>query len=426
MPGYFSKNTDGLKIDGVPAEEIAEEYGTPVYVYSEDRIRDNYRRLRDALKERYEKVRILFSAKSNTNLSILNILKDEGANIDTVSVGEIFLAKKAGFDPDEILFTGMNLGDDEIDHLLGSDVKINVNSLSMLDRLLEKEVPSSISFRVNLQKGAGAHRHLITAGKNSKFGILEDDIIKAYRKALDSGVKNFGIHTHIGSGILDTDHHRRATEKLMDIAGKVKEKLGIGFEFIDIGGGIGIPYEPGEEEMDLEKFSRDVLTAFKEKSAEHGLGDPYFCMEPGRYIIGDAGIILTEVNTVKKTVSRKLAGIDAGLHTFIRPAMYDAYHHMIHAEKSKGNVETEKYDIMGPLCESSDFLGKERELPEIQEGDMLAICDTGAYGFTMSSNYNSMIRPPEVLVSGDSHTAIRESEDFEDLEKKQKIAEWLG
>ncbi|MFO7792110.1 MAG: diaminopimelate decarboxylase [Candidatus Saliniplasma sp.] len=418
----YSGKDGRFEIEGITAEDIVEKYGTPVYVYSESRIRDNYRRLYDSLTDRYEKVNLYFSAKSNTNISILRILKDEGARVDTVSVGEIYLAKEAGFDADEILFTGMNLRDDELDSLLESGVRINVNSLSMLDRVLEKKIPELISFRVNLQKGGGAHRHLITAGKDSKFGVLESKIIDAYKKALESGVKRFGIHTHIGSGMLKTDHHRQAAEKIVDIAGRIHEELGIEFEFIDIGGGIGIPYTPDESEMDLEKFSRDVLGIFKDKLAEHELGKPYFCMEPGRYIMGDAGIILTEVNALKDTVNKRLIGVDAGLHTLIRPAMYDAYHPIAHTKKMYGNEdELEEYDVMGPLCESSDFLGKERKLPKVEEGDLLAILNAGAYGFTMTSNYNSKLRPPEVLVNRGEDTLIREAESMKDLERKQSF-----
>lgn len=422
IPKVYSENQGRLEIEGVSAERIAERYGTPSYVYSESRIRENYRRLYDSLTDRYEKVNIYFSAKSNTNISILRILKDEGARVDTVSVGEIYLAKKAGFDPGEILFTGMNLRDDELDYLLESDVNINVNSLSMLDRLLERKVPELISFRVNLQKGAGAHQHLITAGKNSKFGILESEIIEAYEKALRNGVKRFGIHTHIGSGILTSEYHRQAAEKLVDVAAKVNEELGIQFEFIDIGGGIGIPYRPKESEMDLEKFSQDVLGSFKDKLTEHDLGEPYFCMEPGRYIMGDAGIILTEVNALKQTVDKQLVGVDAGLHTLIRPAMYDAYHPIIHTEKMEED-EREEYDVIGPLCESSDFLGKERELPKVEEGDLLAILNSGAYGFTMSSNYNSKLKSPEVLIDKSEDILIREAESMDELERRQILIE---
>ncbi len=419
IPDMCCKEDEGLKIEGVSVNDIVEKYGTPVYVYSGSRIRENYRRLYDALKERYDKIRIHFAAKSNTNISILKILKEEGAKLDTVSVGEIYLALKAGFRPQDILFTGTNVSDDELNYLIDSNVVINVDSLSLLDWVLDKTHPEILSVRVNPTIGAGAHEHLITAGDDSKFGILERDIVKAYSKAQHAGVNRFGIHMHIGSGILDPDPHRKATGKLMNIVRNVREKTGIEFEFVDIGGGIGIPYEPQEKEMDLERFADEVIGCFKEKLEQYDLGNPYMCMEPGRYIVGDAGIILTRVNTIKKTKSKTLAGVDAGLHTLIRPAMYGAYHHMIHTGCTV-DKEMETYDIMGPLCESSDFLGRERELPKLEESDILGILNAGAYGFTMASNYNSMLKPAEILINDSKHRLIREAETMEDLANKQR------
>lgn len=423
IPEVFDRDDGRLRIEGLSAHELSEVYGTPLYVYSESRIRDNYRRLQKALTDRYDKIRIHFAAKSNTNISILRILKDEGAHLDTVSVGEVSLSLKAGFEPQQILFTGTNMSDEELDYLIDSGVMINVDSLSVLDRLLDKDTPKMLSFRVNPEIGAGAHEHLITAGEDSKFGILESDIVEAYEKALDAGVERFGIHMHIGSGMLDPEPHRTATHKLMDISGRISEKAGIEFEFFDIGGGIGVPYEPGESKMDLDEFSEDVIGTFKEKLDEHDLGDPYLCMEPGRYLVCDAGIVLTRVNTMKDTINKRMVGVDAGLHTLIRPAMYGAYHHILHARKT-GEVN-KTYDVMGPLCESSDFLGEDRELPAVKEGDLLAVLNAGAYGFSMSSNYNSMPKPAEVLVNDDEHTLIRESEDLDDLVERQKVAGWL-
>ncbi len=418
IPDMCCKEDEGLKIEGVSVNDIVERYGTPVYVYSGSRIRDNYGRLHDALKERYHKIRIHFAAKSNTNISILKILKEEGAMLDTVGVGEIYLALKAGFRPQDILFTGTNMSDDDLEYLIDSNVVINVDSLSLLDKVLDKTIPEILSMRVNPTIGAGAHKHLITAGDDAKFGILERDIVKAYSKAQSAGVQRFGIHMHIGSGILDPTPHRKATEKLMSIVRNIREKTGIEFEFIDIGGGIGIPYQPHEKKMDLDHFADEVVGCFKEKLEQYDLGEPYLCMEPGRYIVGDAGILLSRVNTIKKTKNKTLAGVDAGLHTLIRPAMYDAYHHMIHT--GCVDEETETYDIMGPLCESSDFLGRERELSRLAEGDILGVLNAGAYGFVMASNYNSMLKPAEVLINDSEHRLIREAETMEDLTSKQR------
>lgn len=418
LPDVFSLKNGNLCIENVEVNKLTEEYDTPVYIYSESRIIENYRRLNQNLKKEYDKVRIHFSAKSNTNISILSILREEGASVDVVSAGEIYLALKAGFEPEEILFTGTNIKKDDLDYIIDSRVMINVDSLSFLDRLLKRTTPELISFRVNPNIGAGAHDHLITAGEDAKFGIMEKDIIKAYRKAQEAGVKRFGLHMHIGSGILDPNPHKKAIEKLMDIAGEIKEELDIEFEFIDIGGGIGVPYRPEENEIPLKTFIESIIDIFKSKLSEYSLGEPYFCIEPGRYIVSDAGIILTRVNTIKETKNKTMAGVDAGLHTLIRPAMYDSYHHIIHAGKMDESV-CKTYDIMGPLCESSDFLGRKRKLPKIGEGELLAILNAGAYGFTMSSNYNSMLRPPEVLLSNGKDWLIREAESMKELDKNQ-------
>ncbi len=417
IPEIYDKGNQELNIEKVSVDDIVDRYGTPVYVYSGTRIKDNYRRLYDALQKRYDKIRIHFAAKSNTNLSILKILKEEGSGLDTVSVGEIYLALKAGFRPQDILFTGTNVSDGDLDYLIDSKVIINVDSLSLLDRVLDKTHPEILSMRVNPTIGAGAHEHLITAGDDTKFGILERDIVDAYSEAQKAGVDRFGIHMHIGSGILDPTPHRKATEKLMSIVRNVRDKTGIEFEFIDIGGGIGIPYKPDEKEMDLERFADEVVGCFKEKIERYDLGDPYLCMEPGRYIVGDAGVLLTRVNTIKKTKNKTLAGVDAGLHTLIRPAMYGAYHHIIHTACVDGDMKT--YDVMGPLCESSDFLGQEMDLPVLREGDILGVMNAGAYGFAMASNYNSMLKPAEVLINGPEHSLIREAENMEDLTSKQ-------
>ncbi|MFO8110021.1 MAG: diaminopimelate decarboxylase [Thermoplasmata archaeon] len=419
------KNKSGeMYIEDVSSMELAERFGTPLYVYSEGRIRDNYRRLYDAISSNYERTKIHFSAKSNTNLSVLRILCSEGACLDAVSVGEVYLALKAGFSPERILFTGTNVRDRDLDYLVESGVNLNVDSLSMLNRLLEYTTPKLLSVRVNPGTGAGHHKHVITGGKDSKFGIWEKDLTHAYGRALDAGVERFGIHMHIGSGILEPEPHYHATVVLLDMVRKLRESLGINFEFIDIGGGIGVPYRPDETKMDLAEFSDKVVTLFREKVEEYGLGHPYLYMEPGRYVVSDAGIILTRVNTVKTTPHKKFVGVDAGFNVLARPAMYDSYHHMLLANRMDSPAE-ELYDVTGPLCESGDFLAKDRRLPAVKEGDLLAVLNAGAYGFVMASNYNSTSKPPEVLVRGDRWAETRAGEGMDDLSRGQNIPQWL-
>lgn len=424
-PHRFLESRGGiLYIDGVSVIELADKFDTPFYVLIENRIRENFRRLRGALLKHYDKVRIYYSAKANTSLAVLGMLRDEGAYLDAVSPGEVLLALKAGFQPEEILFTGTSVRDDELKFLVEAKVTINVDSFSQLKRLIKFHVPEILSVRVNPEIGAGHHEHVITAGRDSKFGIWETDVIKAYEIAKEAGVKRFGIHMHIGSGILSVEPFILAAQKLLEIAHRVRKELGITFEFIDFGGGLGVPYKPEEKPLNLEEYAKKMLGLFKSKVREYDLGEPSFCIEPGRYIVCDAGILLTRVNTIKITPSKKFIGVDAGFNLLIRPVMYGAYHHIVVANRLN-EPEKEVYDIAGPLCESGDILARGRPLPETREGDLLAILNAGAYSFVMSSQYNSRPRCPEILVRDGKYALIRGRETLEDLLRGQSLPEWL-
>jgi len=411
-----------LYFDGVSAKELAEKFDTPLYVISEKRIRENYRRLNNALTRNYEKTRIYYAAKANSNLSVLKILESEGAYLDAVSPGEVFMALTSGFTPERILFTGTSIRNDELRFLADSCVTVNVDSLSQLDRLLKMAVPTVLSVRINPEVGAGHHSHVITAGKNSKFGLWEDDALKAYATAKKAGVERFGIHMHVGSGVLDVEPFVLALEKLLSIAKKVHDKLGLTFEFVDIGGGLGVPYKPEEGELDLTVFSDKVLSLFKTRISEYHLGEPFFCVEPGRYLVCDASVLLTAVNTVKVTPFKKFVGVDAGFNTLVRPTMYGSYHHVLVANKVNA-PEKETYDVVGPICESGDVLAQDRRLPKIQEGDLLAVLNAGAYGYAMSSQYNARPRAAEVMVKNGKCTLVREREQLDDLMSGQRMAE---
>ncbi|MGF3522115.1 MAG: diaminopimelate decarboxylase [Candidatus Bathyarchaeia archaeon] len=413
-----------LFIDGVSAKRLAEKFDTPLYVISETRIRRNFQRLQTALKQHYGKVKIFYAAKANSNLSVLKILESEGANVDTVSPGEVLMALTSGFTPDRIIFTGTSVRNDELKFLSDSNVTVNIDSLSQLNRLLKIAVPEVLSVRVNPQVGAGHHSHVITAGKHTKFGLWEKDAITAYKTAKDAGVKNFGIHMHIGSGILDVKPFVSALGRFLEIARKIHEQTGVDFEFVDVGGGIGVPYKPEDREIDLDAYAEKVLSLFKSKTRQHGLGEPFFCVEPGRFMVADACILLTTVNTVKATPYRKFIGVDAGFNTLVRPAMYGSYHHIVVANKVDAAAE-EKYDVVGPICESGDVLAKDRALPRIDEGDLLAILNAGAYGFAMSSQYNARPRAAEVLVKEGKHRLVREREQLDDIMANQRVSsEW--
>ena len=419
------ENRDGvLFIDGVSSLRLAEEFDTPLYVMSETRIRGNFRRIHTVLSENYNKVRVYYSAKANTSLAVLKILETEGTFLDAISPGEVFLALRAGFPPERILFTGTSVRTDELRFLVESGVTINIDSLSQMNRLLRFHVPELISVRVNPEVGAGHHEHVITAGKRSKFGIWEDDVVKAYTAAKNAGVEKFGIQMHIGSGILTVEPFLLAGDKLLEIAGRVREEVDLEFEFIDFGGGLGVPYRPEEKPLDLSLYAERVLGLFKKRIVEYDLGEPFFCAEPGRFTVCDAGILLTTVNTVKVTPFKKFVGVDAGFNTLIRPAMYDAYHPMVVANRLK-EPDEETYDIAGPICETGDLLARERRLPRTQQGDLLAILNAGAYGFSMSSQYNSRPRCTEILVRDGEFAVVRGRETFEDLLDGQRYPPWL-
>ena len=411
-----------LFFDGVSTKELAQRYDTPLYVVSEKRIRDNYNRIFDALTRNYKYVRVYYAAKANSNLTVLKILQSQGAYLDTVSPGEVYLGLVSGYTPDRLMFTGTSVRNDELKFLADANITVNIDSQSELDRLLKISVPPIVSVRVNPEVGAGHHSHCITAGPDSKFGLWEEETIQAYAIAQRARVERFGIHMHIGSGILDVEPYVKAVDKLLSIAKRVHEEVGINFEFIDIGGGFGVPYKPEDKEFDWSEFASKVIGFFKSKVAEYGLGKPFLCVEPGRYLVCDASILLTSVNTVKVTPAKKFVGVDAGFNTLIRPAMYGSYHPILVANKLDA-AETQTYDIVGPICESGDALAKDRQLPQIEEGDLLAVLNAGAYGFSMSSQYNSRPRAAEVIITQGKPFIIREREQINTLTANQKATE---
>ena len=230
------------------------------------------------------------------------------------------------------------------------------------------------------------------------------------------------MHMHIGSGILEVEPYVLAVEKLLSIAKRVHEEVGVDFEFIDIGGGLGVPYKPEDKELDLSEFASKVVALFKSKVKEYGLGKPFLCVEPGRYLVCYASILLTSVNTVKATPSRQFVGVDAGFNTLVRPTMYGSYHPILVANKLN-LADKETYDVAGPICESGDILAKDRALPHVEEGDLLAVLNAGAYGFSMSSQYNSRPRAAEVMIRQGKAVLVRKREEISDLMSSQRMAE---
>jgi len=415
---------DRIAIGDVPVAELAERYGTPVYVYDERKIRENYRRAAGAFKRHYPDFRMFYAVKACNNPAIVNILRQEGAGIDAASVNEILLAKHVGLSGDDVIFSGNFLSDADIKQGLESGVVFNLDDASLLPRLLKFGKPRVLSFRVNPGYGKSNVGDFVTnAGPNAKFGVHPDKVLDAYRQAKEAGITKFGAHMMTGSCITDAEYFPFITGLLMDIIGRAAKELSIEFEFIDLGGGLGIPYRPGEPGLDLDKAAELTAKMFKEKVKQYGLKPPQLKMEPARYFVGDAGYIIGRVHSIKDSYKR-IAGTDIGMNTLARPALYGAYHH-IYVDGKEGSPKA-KIGLGGQLCENTDFWIKERELPyDLAEGDLVVVENAGAYGFVMSYQYNGRLRPAEVLVNGSEHSLIRERESFEDMVRHVSIPERL-
>ena len=404
---------DGLYFGDVSAEDLIKEFESPLYVYEEDTIRARARELKNAIT--YDNKEIKFACKANTNIEIMKVLKEEGMGIDAVSPGEIFAALKAGFEKDHILFTTNNVLWDEIEYAASNDIMANLDSLSQL-KMFGREFPGrDICIRINPNVGAGHHNHVITGGPDSKFGInytRVDDIKEITRK---SGLRIKGIHQHIGSGILDPEIFIKAMGVLLDTAKNFE-----GLSFIDFGGGIGVPYQENEERMDIRVLGKRIADEFENFCGRYGR-ELKLVIEPGRYLVAESGFLLGTVASVKEGEKHRFIGINTGFNHLVRPAMYGSYHQILHAGKPYGARESQV--IAGNLCESGDTFTRDeegivdRDLPHFKEGDIVCICNAGAYGYSMASYYNSRPRPAEVLVKGSRARLIRRRETFEDIFK---------
>lgn len=424
---FLSNRGGKLFIENVFAELLARKFGTPIYIYSESRIRENARRVKSALASAAATPEInsqlFYAMKANNNLSLLSILRSENLGADAAGPAEIELAQRAGFPKNKILYSGIFHSNEELRFGLKSGVMLNLDSLSAARRLLKFGKPPLFSMRVNPGISGGKIRGLIFAGSDAKFGESLRNSIEAYRIAKKRGVQKFGLHAMTGSCVLDENYFAAIAEKLLAIAGVIRKKTGIDFEFIDIGGGLGIPYRLNEKILDVEKVMKLTAKIFAAGIAKFDLGNPKLLLEPGRFLIGDAGIILTRIQTIK-TATKTFVGVDAGIQTLLRPALYGAWHEIL----PTGNLNarnSKKVNVVGPICENTDQLARNRLLPKLAEGNLLAILDVGAYGFGMSSNYNTRARPAEILVSGGKAEVIREGEGLAEIVGKQRIPKRL-
>ncbi|HRU01972.1 MAG TPA: diaminopimelate decarboxylase, partial [Victivallales bacterium] len=350
-----------IYIGDVPIVKLVEQYGTPIYVYDEKKIRQNYRKAYKAFSKYYPDFRFFYAIKACNNPAIASIMKSEGAGIDAASVNEILLAKYIGLGGEDVMFSGNFLSDDDIKQGLKSGVIFNLDDISILPRVLKYGKPKILSFRVNPGYGRSNVGDFVTnAGPNAKFGIHPEQVIDAYAQAKAAGIKRFGAHMMPGSCITDADYFPFITGLLMDIIGKVYKTLNINFEFIDLGGGLGIPYRENEEELDLEKAAKKTAEIFSAKLREYEMKPPRLMMEPARYFVGNAGYIVGKVHSIKNSY-KKIIGTDVGMNTIARPVLYGAFHSIIFdGKKSK---KTEKAGLCGQLCENTDYWIKEREFP---------------------------------------------------------------
>ncbi len=399
----ISRDECSLSIGGVDVWELADQYGTPLYIYDEEVIRHRAKELLEAFTPPLFKV--YYSMKANPNPHILGVIREEGLGAEAVSPGEILVALTAGWRPGEILFTGNSLRLEEILWAIDIGVEVNVDSLLILDKLCSQDV--DLGIRINPMIGEGYHEYTVTGGTHAKFGIGMHEAEKAAELTEKCRFRVKRLHAHIGSGVRDPQHYGKVLEILLSLA----EKLFPEAEEFDVGGGLHVPYKPGEPRLDARKLA-EVL---RETLGGRRPGTRII-VEPGRYVVAEAGILLARVTDVKAMPDGLyIVGTDTGMNHLIRPALYGAYHDaMIVSRKCSG--KRVRANIVGNICESSDVLARNRILPLPGLGDLVAIFDAGAYGFSMASNYNLRVLPAEVMVSSDgSYTVIRSRQEPEQL-----------
>ena len=385
--------------------KIAKEFGTPCYVYNLDKVREQARKFKDAIK--IENKKLLYAVKIQYNPAIVKVMKEEGYGIDAVSLEEIQYALKLGFNPKDILYTGNNMTDEEMKAAHDAGVTLNIGAISRLEKFGQYAPGSEVFFRINPDVKAITHEHWVTGGELSKFGTSYKQIPEILETAKKYDLKIVGIHEHIGSSILKWEDMIAAMEVLLKEADKFPD-----LKYVNFGGGIGIKYKPDDRNIDIEEFGKQATEMF-EKYAKK---DITFMMEPGRYFVADAGHLLVEVNTLKTSPEgRTFAGVNSGYHHLIRPMTYGSYHPI--SNISNPNADLKKYDIAGNICESGDIFARDRMITEIREYDILDIEKSGASGFAMANNYHLRPLPPEIAIDEEDVIVTRERQTLEDLLK---------
>ena len=403
------------RCEDIELEALARALGTPAYVYSASHIRAQYRRLDAALSR--VRHRLHYSVKANSALGILGLLRELGAGVDIVSGGELERALRAGYSGRDVVFSGVGKTEQELREALAADVLLfNVESeaeLHQLDRIaqhLGRAAP--VALRVNPEVTVDTpHPYTRTGERGMKFGIPYDEALDVARRALRMpGIALRGVDMHIGSQVTALDPYEEGLRRLLELVGALRDLGCADLEFLDVGGGLAVTYE-NEMPTDPEAFAAAIIP----QASGSGLT---LLVEPGRYLVGNAGLLLTRVLYRKRSGGREYVITDAGMNDLLRPSHYQAYHH-ISAVRPNGKSGT--YDVVGPVCESGDFFALNRTMDAVNEGDLLIVHSAGAYGFVMASNYNSRPRPPEILVDGDRYAIIRERESYNDLVRHERV-----
>lgn len=399
----FFGNTDPV--------QLTEKYGTPLYVYNENILRERCRDMKGLIS--YKNFSVNFSPKANGNLELIKIIRSEGLRVDAMSPGEIYVNLLAGYKPEEILYISNNVSEDEFRYAIHAGVKISVDSVSQLELLGKINPGSKVAFRLNPGVGAGHHEKVVTAGQKTKFGIELSSIPEVKRIADEYKLRIIGINQHIGSLFMEGDAYLQSTGNILTVAKQFED-----LEFIDLGGGFGIPYrkQANQPRLNLKDLGDKLSVVIHSFVKEYGK-EIEFKIEPGRYIVAESGILLGKVNAVKKNYKTKYIGTDLGFNVLVRPVMYDSHHDIeVYRKSATPSLIEEPVTIVGNICETGDIIAKERNLPEIFENDILGVLDSGAYGYSMSSNYNNRLRPVEILI-GENGTPriIRKRDTLEDL-----------
>ena len=408
----FNYRHNNLYCESVNIEGLAGKYGTPLYVYSRNTLISHYRKIKEAFSP--INPMICFSMKANSNLAICKALVREGAGLDVVSGGELYRAFKTGVSSRKIVYAGVGKTEKEIEiairhHIFFFNVE-SIPELELINRAAGRlGIRQKAAIRINPDIKAGTHKYITTGHGENKFGIDFKTAKKIFlRKSRYKNLNISGIHIHIGSQIVDAGPFVRAIER---IAGFIKdlENHGVAIRWLNIGGGLGIIYSR-ERPQTSKEYAKAVLPVLKKVKAN-------IILEPGRFIVGNAGVLVTRIQYIKETPSKNFAIVDAGMNDLIRPSLYEAYHEILPVKSSSYSCSKEirVFDVVGPICESGDFLGKDRKFISLREGDLLSVMGAGAYGFSMSSNYNSRPRPAEVMVEGSKTKLIRRRETYEDL-----------